>query len=379
MPQASLPTQYNSYDLTVGVIVDMEDMIHMLDPIEVPLLGMNGADGRSTIARGTCFEKKVEWLDEELLMPNSTAAATATAGQTTISVASGHGSRFSTGDVIAIGAERLNVTGISTDTLTVTRAFASTTAATIATSATILILGQALLEGSNPENPRAKDRVNRSNITQIWGPTSVRVSGTENVVRKYGLSGTTEFDKQVANRTKEMYIQIEQAILYGRFTEGSEGASTELRTMGGFDHYISTNTDSTTTVITESALLAQMQASWATGGNVDRVAMGATQKRKFSALATGLTLQAMRTDDTRGTVVNYFDCDFGRVTLILHRWMRTSDIFGWNRNQAEFLTLRPLQFEMLAKTGDSIHGQIVCEHTMRFRRERHAFKFTALT
>jgi len=379
MAQATLPSLYQTYDLTVGVIVDIEDMIHLLDPFEAPLQGMNGADGRSALSTGTCFEKKVEWLDEELLLPKSTLAANVTAGTTTIGVQTGHGLRFSTGDVVLIGSEKVKVQAISSDTLTIDRGYAGTTAAAQATDAVALILGQALQEGSNPENPRAKDRTNRDNNTQIFGPTAVRVSATENVVRKYGLGGMSEFDKQVANRAKEQLIQIEQAILYGtKYDDESNG-----RTMGGFTQYITTNVDSTTTVITEATLLDDMQATWDVGGRVDRLIVGATQKRKVSGLATGagtnLTIHTTQGEGTRGIVIDTLVSDFGNVSVLLNRWCRASDLFGIDRDQAELLTLRPMQFEMLAKTGDSIHGQIVQEKTMRFRRERHAFRYSALT
>lgn len=374
------PTQYNTYDLTVGVIVDIEDMIHMLDAVDVPLLGMQGADGRSALSTGTCFEKQVDWLDEEILLPKSTLAAQInnTTASTVVTVASGHRLRFSTGDVLIVNDEKLRVEsyGTTTDTLIVTRAFAGTSVDTQATSETVLVLGQALAEGSNPEDPRARDRSNRTNVTQIFGPTAVRVSGTENVVRKYGLSGTSEFDHQVANRTKEMFIQLEQAILYG---SKYESTTTEVRTMGGFSEFITTNTDSTTTTLTETALLDQIQNSWDVGGRVDRATLGATQKRKVSAFTTDITVNVAQADATRGTVVEYFDCDFGRVSMLLNRWVRSSDLFLYDRDQAQLLTLRPAQFEMLAKTGDSIHGQIVGEKTLRFRRERHAARFSALT
>ena len=378
MAQATLPVQFQTYDLNVGVIVQMEDMISLLDPFDAPLQGMNGADGKSVLATDTCFEKKVEWLDESLLLPKSTLAATSTTTQATVVVATGHGTRFSTGDVLIIETEKLKVQSISSDTLTVDRGFASTTSAQHVTSAVVLILGQALSEGSNPEDPRAVDRSARYNLTQIFGPTSVRVSSTENVVRKYGLGGTNEFDKQVANRTKEQIIQVDQALLYGTRFETSD-----YRTMGGFTNYITTNVDSTTTSITEAKLLDQMAAVFDLGGRPDRLIVGATQKRRLSAIATAgsntLTLEAPRTDDGRGAVVNYLDSDFGRLSVVLDRWCRSTDAFAFDRDQAVVCTLRPLQFEMLAKTGDSIYGMVVQEKTLKFRRESHAFRFSALT
>lgn len=368
-----------TYDLPTGVQVDMEDTIHLISPYDVPLLGGVGAEGASLLASGTCFEKKVEWLDEELLLPKSTAGAGATTAETVLTVASGHRTRFSTGDEILTKTnERIRVTGYGTtaDTLLVTRGFDSSSATTITSGDSLTVIGHILAEGTDPENARALDRNSRYNMTQILGPTAVHVTASENAVRKYGLT-MSEFDKQAANRLKELFIILEQAILYGRRIEDT---SNEWRAMGGMAYYITTNVDSTTTVLTEAALLAELQAAYDAGGGGDyRVAMGSKQKRVASAWATGLTVNIDRTDRVRGGVVDAYDSDFGRVTFVLDRNVRTSDVFGWTRDQAEVDTLRPLQFEMLAKTGDSQKGQVVGEKTLKFRKETHAFRFSALT
>jgi hypothetical protein len=366
-----------TYDLTQGLYLDIEPMIHILSPFDVPLQGGQGADGRSALSTGPAFEKKVEWQDETLLTPLSSTHAAATTGQTYIVLQSGDTLRFSTGDIVLAGSEYLRVTGYgsTTDSLTVTRAY-SGSADTIASGTSVVGVGTALPEGSDPENSRAVDRNGRYNLTQIFGPTKISVSGTENVVRKYGTEGVGEFNKQVANRTKEHFVAREQALLYG---VRAEDGTNKWRTMGGLNYFISTNVDTTTTSITEAAVLAQVQACYDAGGNPDRLVLGSTQKRKFSALANGITVQEVRSADTRGTVVNYFDTDFGRITLLLNRWARVSDAWLFEREQAEIAVLRPMVFEMLAKTGDSMSGQIVDELSLKFRREGHSARFSALT
>lgn len=384
------PTTYaNTYNFTTGLYLDIEPMIHLLSPYDVPLTGGYGADGRTVLTSGTCFEKKVEWLDEVLLTPRTTqTGGAATTGQTTLTAASGDGKKFGIGDVIAIGGttEIVYVSGVSTDTLTVTRGYNSTTAATVASGASLIGVGTALAEGSNPQAAKMVDRSNRFNYTQIFGPYGVQASGTEQVVRKYGISdaGTTEFEHQVSNRLKEGAVAIEQAVLYGSKMDDTSSVGTRM--MGGFREYITTNVDSSTTTITEATLLAQVQAAYDAGGLPDRLVVGSKQKRIISqffgvggSTSTPITLDIARGDNGRGQVVDYYDTDFGRLSIVLDRWCNTPDAFGFNRDQAEICTLRPFQFEPLAKTGDRIEGQIVGEKTLRFRRERHAFRFSALT
>lgn len=367
----------STYNLTNGLMLDIEPMINLLSPYDVPLTGGYGADGRTAISQGTCFEKQVQWLDEVLITPRTTSTATYASGATTVVVADAD--VFVVGDVFITAAnEYVKVTAVDAagTSLTVTRGYAGSTAASIASGSAIVGIGSTLAEGSDPGVIRNVDRTTVTNNTQIFGPYAVGVSGSEQVVRKYGLNGTTEFEHQVANRLKEAAVGIEQAVLYGKKQDGSASVG---RQMDGLISFISTNVDTSTTAITEATLLAQMQAAYDLGGLPDRLVVGSKTKRTISGWNTGLTVNSARIDNGRGTIVDYFDCDFGRVSIILDRWCRTQDAFGFNRDQVELSTLRPLQFEPLAKTGDSIKGQIVGEKTLKVRRQRHAFRFSALT
>lgn len=374
---AAVTGKITTYGFTEGLYLDFEPMIHVLSPFDVPFQGQFTADGRSVLSTDTCFEKKIEWHDEELLTPRSTAAATITAGITVLTVASGDQANFSTGDLLLINAEYVAVAGYGStaDTLLLTRAV-SGSAASIAIGDDIVGVGSYLAEGSDPENARSVDRTNRYNMTQIFGPHAVHVSGTEQVVRKYGIEGTNEFDHQSGNRIKEVNIAFEQALVNGVRLEDT-GAS--KRAMGGMMYYITTNVDSTTTQLTEAKLLDQMQNAFDQGGSVEIVASGAKQKRVISGFTSSATINTDRSDRRAGNVIDVYESDFGVVTCVLNRWIRKKDLVGFSRDQATISTLRPLGMEMLAKTGDSIKGQILMEKSLRFRRERHAFKFTALT
>lgn len=369
-----------TYDLVQGVMLDIEDLIHLLSPTDTPLTGGVGADGRTVLPMGTCFEVKTEWQHEALLLPKSTLNGAITNVATAVVLPTGDGLKFSAGDVIMVDAEYMRIASLAGDTLTVaTRPYGGTNAAH-SSGAVVLNLGQALIEGSDPEVARWQDRTGDYNVTQIFGPTAIQISGTENVVRKYGLGGETEFQHQVANRTKEHWIQFEQAILYGVRTQD---VTNKWRSMGGLTNYITaangSTLDNATTTFSESALLAMLQALYDNGGSPDRAVMGSKNKRLGSGFTSSGQIQIMRPDNERGTVVDYFDSDFGRISLILDRWVRVQDVFVFEREQAQLATLRPLVFEMLAKTGDSLKGQIVAEKTLKFRRYPHSGRFTALT
>src|ERR1700694_4710924 len=105
-----------TYTLPTGIKLNVENVIWLVSPFDVPLLGTQGADGRSTLSADTCFEKKVEWLDETLLTPRTTLASTANTADTAIYVATGTGQNFQTNDLLLIAGEYLLVGGAGTTT-----------------------------------------------------------------------------------------------------------------------------------------------------------------------------------------------------------------------------------------------------------------------
>jgi hypothetical protein len=373
----AIPGTFQTYDLPTGIKLDIEDAIWLISPFDVPLQGGMGADGRTALSTDTCFETKVEWLDETLLTPKTTVASTvSTTTATVINVAAGTGINFQTGDVVQADGEQMQITayGTTVDWFVVTRAFNTTTATTFAIGDTFIGVGSALAEGSVPPSARAVDRVDRFNRTQIFGPVAVAVSGTEQAVQKYGLM-STEFDHQVGNRVKEQAITMEYALINGI---PSAGTATVGRTMGGLNYWISSNSDTASTALSDSAIMVQAQACFDAGGNPDRLLLSSKSKRTVSAIDSTEIRYGQNTN-IRGQVVDFYDTDYGRISVILDRWCLINQAFLFARDQATICTLRPLQFEMLAKTGDFIQGQVVGEKTLRFRMQAHAAKFTALT
>lgn len=391
MPQASVAAPLTVYDLNVGTIVDIEDIITQLDPSDVPLLGMNGADGSFAIPRGTSFEKRKDWLDDTLLAPRCNTNAAILIGDGTITLGAADANRFPAGSLLLIEAEYIYVSAIDAAglVLTVSRGYGGSAAAAHPTVGTPIVgIGVVIAEGSAPGVARAVDRTNRFNITQIVGPHLVSVSGTEMVVRKYGLSGTTELAYQAGQRAKEAYIALEQTCYYG-VLQDAPAQVPKGRSMGGLIFYLVTNVDSTTTAFSETALLAQHQAAWQAGGNPRNLLMSPKQKRAMSNFystpdfaATGGANAIIRRaagDNVRGEVVDTYTSDFGILEAKMSRWMRTADLFGYDRDQLSLDCLRPLQFELLAKTGDSVQAELVGEYTLVVRRQKHGFRFSALT
>lgn len=368
-----------AYDLTVGVIVNMDEAIYMLSPQDTPFLTGVGADGLTLIGQSPVDEIQFEWMHDTVLTPRSSLGALITGGQDYLTVASGERLRFSTGDVITINAagntsETIRITGYgsTTDSLTLTRAYAGT-AMTYATSAVIVGLGTALAEGSAPETARTVDRTQVSNLTQIFGPTKLDMSRTEQQVSKYGVG--SEFTHQLMGRMSENAIAREQAYLYGVKTQST---GSKIRTTAGLDAFIATNI-TTATTLTPTTLAAQQTQAYNRGGFSDVLMGNPVVFGDLNSLAdTAIVRQTIDSPMRGRTRVMFVDTEFGSVLVARNRWMLPTDAIGFNREQVTRRVMQPLVFERLGKVGDSDQGFIVCEEGLEVKGESHLMKFNSL-
>jgi hypothetical protein len=368
-----------AYDLTAGVIINMDESIYMISPIDSPMISGLGSDGLSVIGSEGVDEINFQWMHEELLLPRSLLAVTVTA-DVFITVATGDRAKFSTGDILKAhkpgGTEFMRVTGygVTADTLLVTRGYDGTTATTYAATTVIIAVGQALPEGSNPENARHRDRTTADNYTQIFGPTKITMSRTEQKVKKYGVAN--EFTKQFFNRITENVIHREQAIVYGRKTNS---ATTKIRTMGGLDYYITTNVDSTSTQLTVTSVQVNQQICYNAGKVPDRIMANPASLADINAINDTTRVRQYIDDSKRGRVpVMEVWTEFGPISVVRNRWVSPFDAFGFNRDSVKRRILDSLQTTKLAKTGDSDEMMLVCEEGLEVKGQQHMFKMKAL-
>lgn len=370
------PGATTTYLQTNGIKLDVEDLIQLISPTDVPLQGMAmGATDAIGLPTDTVNEKLYQWLDETLLTPRSAVAATSTTGDAFITVTTGDGTNFQTGDVVMVGSEYIRITGYSattSDILLCTRAL-SGSAHTLTAADVVVGVGSALPEGSTPPTARWVDRNTRTNVTEIFGPVSIQSNNSDLAVQKYGI--TNEFDHQVANRIREVAIGMDQAFQYGAKVEDT---SNHWRTLAGMISWITSVTDTTTTTFSLSSINTMNQTIYGNGGNPDVLMVGAKQKGVVSTFTSAGTVQVQRGDGTAGRKISIVENDFGTLSVMLNRWTRLQDAFLFNRDQGAICTLRPLQYQPLAITGDFLPGMIVGEKGFKWYRQAHSGRFTAL-
>ena len=377
-----------SYELAVGVKINMDELIYMISPTDSPFINGIGTDGRQLLSSSGVDQQEFKWMDEELLLPRATITGTgsAGAGATDVNVSVADSYRFQLDDLISIAEtgqamnasiKRITHVNNTTGVLTLDdwANSADWPATTAADADTVICVGTALIEGSDPGEARSADRTIHSNYTQIFGPTPIFMSRTEQQVSRYGVSD--EFAKQVYGRSVENVITREQAYLYGKPVNDT---TNKRRSTGGLMNFITTNTDSSTTTLTLTALENLMQKCYNAGGIPDLLIANPASFATLNAISDSGRVRTVIDDPRRGRVpVTSVFTEFGETQCVRNRWCHTESAFVVQKENVSRRIMQPLVVEALAKTGDSDKVQIVCEEGLQVKGQSHMARFTSLT
>ncbi len=352
---------------------DVSDLVGIVSPFETPLLNALGDPMREAASTHH------EWLEDELL-PNKDAIndSTYTDPSTDTEFVVDNGSRFRIGDQIQVeGSEELMlVTAISTNTLTVVRGYAGTTAEDLADNQVINILGNAALEGADKPTARFTNRTRCGNYAQIF-TAAVEVSGTDLAASQLGLAD--EMDHQKQSRLREMIRDLENTVINGGLPSSNpQGSGTVRRSMKGIIQHLSTNMfhtgDSgfpTGTGLDEDKINYVLRQIWNnSSGNVDLIIVGGYQKRQINGFLA--SNRAYGANDTKFTdLISIYESDFGVCSIITTRWMPQDAALLLDSSRISVLPLagRSFHFKPLASSGDYECGELIGEYTVELRNE----------
>ena len=210
------------------------------------------------------------------------------------------------------------------------------------------------------------------------GKQGFKVSGTATGLNLAGRD--KEYARQALVAGKELKRDLEMALLG---TQARDPGSTEkARQLCGVGGWLTTNVIGDATFPTKAdgtggfeagdgAAFNQadfdtiLQAIWSEGGEPDRVYLSADL---MAACVAGLEgNNNARTDNALTTVNNNvvrYQTPWGEISFVPDRFMPAGSIYIVDSSKFKVATLRGWKQEKLAKTGDSMHGQIVGEHTL---------------
>lgn len=222
-------------DATEGSLPrDVADRINLLQPDAAPLIIVTNAMKKKKVAT----EAKFEWFEDQLA-PNTLTSDAAGTG-TTINVTAGTGVRTRVNDIlIAPNGEAILVTVIATDALTVERAKGGTTAYSLASGDQLVVLGNAMQEGSSVPTFKYTKKVQAKNYIQIFRD-SVQLTDVQSMVKSYGGPDRTYQRMKIGIEHRR---SIEHAFLFGDGFESTTGTQTRRGTKGLLNWITSNITD----------------------------------------------------------------------------------------------------------------------------------------
>lgn len=375
MAQELVGPSFYSYDLQVETKINIDELIYILTPDDLPLLSGIGSDGLGVIGKAPVDNTVFYWMEEDVPLPRGTAAEALDAVETDLTVASGDAVKFAVGDAIRIDNEILLVTAVNTTTevLTVTRGALGSTAATHVDASEVVGVGTVLAEGSiGSANFQGRDKY--SNYTQIFSK-KLTVSRTEQSIPKYGVPN--ELNKQMKNAMLHCNVGIEQAALYGIKYEDS---ATRVRSTGGLNHYITTNVDSSSEWLTVTNIETQQQAAYDNGGYFEFITARPAAFQALNNIMGNERVQTVTVEDARRgrRRAQVVMTEFGEVTLVRNRYVRKNEAFAYNRDNFIQRVFQPLVAQKLAKTDDTDSFMMVAECGFQVKGQDHMAKWTAL-
>ncbi|HLL87684.1 MAG TPA: DUF5309 family protein [Tepidisphaeraceae bacterium] len=354
---------------------DVSDLVALNSPHETPLLDALGDPPRA--AHSTVHE----WV-EDALLPNTakvndaTYADPATDAQFVVDAAD----RFRVGDQVKLEdkSEVMLVTAVNvgTNTLTVVRGYGGSTPAALSDGATVVILGNAALEGDDASAARFTNRSRKTNYTQIFAAT-VDVSGSQLAVQHVGVADELEYQKQ--QRARELIRDLENSVINGRAAAASpEGSGTVRRTMKGLLSLIATNRFAVGAAgfpadpyLTEEQLNTALGDIWrSSSGRVDLIVVGGRQKRSINGFGANQRRFAQG-DESYKRQVSIYESDYGVCQVVLCRWVPAGTVLLLDSSRIDVLPLagRSFHYKPLASVGDRTGGQLIGEYTLELRNE----------
>ena len=132
-----------------------------------------------------------------------------------------------------------------------------------------------------------------------------------------------------------------------------------------------TRTDGTTRTFTEAMLTDVIDKIYLAGGNPDTLMANTQQKRIISQTFTGSAdnKQSMVPDKRVINAVDFYESDYGVLSIVPNRYMRQRDVFVLDTEMWEIAYHRPFFTHDLAKIGDSERKQMLVEWTLVAKHE----------
>jgi hypothetical protein len=281
-------------------VIDMDNQIKMKQDDTAQFMTILGK-----LPSKAATQIKVNWLEDEYMpVLTSLASGSITAtGQTAISVAAGEGAYIRAGDIlyVAESGEKLSVTSLTADALTVVRSVGGVAAATAASGGQIVILGPSAAQGADTGTLKATKRVLGFNYTQIFRDP-FGFTGTEAEAELYGADDP---ERETAKKAVEHRRHLEASLWVGG-RDFTSNPPSSIGYMGGVSEFLVSNVFTAFGAISLSAFDLKMQQIFQQGSMNKVIFAAPTAAGALSRLLSNNWVRAPQDATKYGAKVNAF-------------------------------------------------------------------------
>lgn len=355
----------------------ISDVVQMIDPRDTPLLARLGLDGAREKFKIQLNGNKIELLEDEL-DPLETAANNGdTIAVDDLAFTVADASVFQDGHVILIDAEYMVVKSANTATNEVSvysRSYGGANA-THAEDAAIQIVGMARLEGDDADFGPLLAISAPFNYTSIF-QKAVQVSGTQQVISQYGIDD--EFQYQANKAVPHLLRLVEGAAFHG---VRSAGSASSPRSMGGLGSFITDNTLDAGGGIAKADVDALMEEIIMDGGHPDLLVMNPRVANDLRSLLDNSSfVRVSQSENKLGLdAIERVVTQYGELELVMDRWCPAHTAYILESGKVGFYTLRGFEAKELARSGDSLKGEVVGELSLLVANNKAHGKITGIT
>lgn len=347
------------------------DAVFMIDWTEAPLLNILGF-GAENVRKFDLVNfpsTKVEWIEDTMSPYATTSAEDMDDSETGLDVATGTGSYFRQGDIISIGSEYMLVTSVSTDTLTVTRGYGGTTAATSSSGAAVTLLTRAMPEGANATTGHTTTTTQPYNYSQIISEAA-QATKTAIAIKKYGVEDELDYQvsKLFANggQAGKLAQFLQRTFYWGRRVQRSAAA---YGSMGGFGTFVTTNVSNLAGAsLQRSDIHTKIRQIRDAGGMCSHVFTGSWGLEKINAMYENY-IRTTRDETRGGSEITMIKTPHGEVE-VCYDWMCPAGyMYFVNAEKCGWLPVRQFESGKIAEQGDYFLTDVVGEYTFAIANE----------
>lgn len=210
-----------------------------------------------------------------------------------------------------------------------------------------------------------------SNTTQII-EYGVQVTMTNQHTDHAGF--TDKFAREKLKKMKQWKNQLELSLVAGAFVSGT---GTAARTMKGMALNVVTNVTGFSSIsLTSDLLNLILGVGWDNGAEYDTVLVGKVLKQRISGFSVNNVRNVAAEDAIIIGRVDTYDSDFGRITVVKHRYVNSAvaqsqnGLIAYMQDYFSIGVMDAVHYEDRPATGYFKVGSIVGEYTLEQKNEK---------